>query len=231
VLGGTIETAVATAARALQKLDVPLVMSSIKFAINIILDFLIISKFHVSSHKLTVNMQGAIQLACSLTAAFAGLVYFLWSNSLPVWRKQQHRREEGIRGIYASIRPNARALLILARPGLIFFAESAIRKILYLWLVSTIVALGSVYATAWGVFNTIRWGLIMVPVLALEATSLQFIGHEWGYFREKIGVHTRRPRASWKEIFSITKPAFKSLAAGDYPHGDAAQVVSLSKSR
>lgn len=208
VLSGTIETAVETSTRALDKPDVPLVISSIKFAINIILDFLIISKFHVGSHKPTVNMQGAIQLACSLTAAFAGLAYFLWSNSLPVWRKLQHQVHEN----ETNMRPNWRALVVFLRPGAIFFTESAIRNILYLWLVSTIVALGSVYATAWGVFNTIRWGLIMVPVLALEATSLQFISHEWGYFRERIGIHTRRPRANWKDIFAITKPAFRSLA-------------------
>lgn len=36
------------------------------------------------------------------------------------------------------------------------------------------------YATAWGVFSTIRWGLIMVPVQAAEATTLTFVGHAWG---------------------------------------------------
>jgi hypothetical protein len=36
------------------------------------------------------------------------------------------------------------------------------------------------YATARGVFNTIRWGLIMMPIQALEATTLAFVGHAWG---------------------------------------------------
>ena len=214
VLSGTIETAVASATRALDKPDVPLVISSIKFAINIILDFLIISRFHVGSLKPTVNMQGAIQLACNLAAAFAGLAYFLWSNSLPAWRKLRQQTQEDSYVPVDNLRPSTRTLLVLLRPGLIFFAESAIRNILYLWLVSTIVALGSTYATAWGVFNTIRWGLIMVSVQALEATSLQFIGHEWGYFRERIGIHTRRPRATWRDILVISKPALKSLALG-----------------
>jgi hypothetical protein len=86
------------------------------------------------------------------------------------------------------------------------FAESTIRNALYLWLVNGIVAMGQDYATAWGVFSSIRWGLIMVPVRqilkptvslppdfmrplltipplqvqALEATTLTFIGHSWG---------------------------------------------------
>lgn len=41
-------------------------------------------------------------------------------------------------------------------------------------------SLSTTYATAWGVFNTIRWGLVMVPVLALEATGLTFVDHRWG---------------------------------------------------
>jgi Na+-driven multidrug efflux pump len=42
-----VEYAVNTSTRALDKLDVPLVISSVKFAINIMLDLIIISKFHV----------------------------------------------------------------------------------------------------------------------------------------------------------------------------------------
>ncbi|KAK7424446.1 hypothetical protein QQX98_000411 [Neonectria punicea] len=152
VLSGAIETAVASATRALDKPDVPLVISSIKFAINIVLDLLIISRFHVGSFKPTVKMQGIIQL----------------SNSLPVWRNENRQSyEDGFRSSSNSMFPTPRALAILLRPGIVFFTESAVRNALYLWLVTTIVALGSVYSTAWGVFNTIRWGLVMVPVQAL----------------------------------------------------------------
>ncbi|KAL6406007.1 hypothetical protein AUP68_10565 [Ilyonectria robusta] len=182
VLSGAVETAVASATRALDNPDVPLVISSIKFAINIILDLLIISRFHVGSFKPTVNMQGIIQLVCNLVAAFGGLCYFFWSNTLPAWRKIKLRRpsdRQSHRDRH-EIWPTVEALSILIRPGLIFFVESAIRNALYLWLVANIVSLGSVYSTAWGVFNTIRWGLVMVPVQALEATSLQFVGHNWG---------------------------------------------------
>ncbi|KAH8667721.1 hypothetical protein BGZ61DRAFT_429906 [Ilyonectria robusta] len=214
VLSGAVETAVALATRALDNPDVPLVISSIKFAVNIILDLLIISRFHVGSFKPTVNMQGIIQLVCNLVAAFGGLCYFLWSNTLPVWRQTKLRRpshDHGFRGRHELL-PTLEALRILIRPGVIFFAESAIRNALYLWLVANIVSLGSVYSTAWGVFNTIRWGLVMVPVQALEATSLQFVGHNWGEWRRRIGTETRRARATWKDVYGIVRPAFLSLS-------------------
>ena len=60
--------------------------------------------------------------------------------------------------------------------------------------------MGEDYATAWGVFNTIRWGLIMVPVNALEASTLTFVGHNWGRFRAGVGVEVRRPKASKKDV-------------------------------
>ncbi|KAI8721410.1 hypothetical protein NCS52_00588500 [Fusarium sp. LHS14.1] len=206
VFSGILETAVVTSTRALDKPDIPLAISSVKFAINIMLDFLLISKWHVGSFTPTVNMQGTIQLVCNLVASFVGLAYFLWSNTRPLLRElrreaQPHRR----------LRPSFQALQVFLRPGLIFFTESAVRNALYLWLVTTIVALGSVYSTAWGVFNTIRWGLVMVPVQALEATALQFIGHNWGEWRRKVGVNMRRPKASWNDILVIIRPSLKSL--------------------
>ncbi|KAI0537937.1 hypothetical protein GGR58DRAFT_324064 [Xylaria digitata] len=214
VLAGTIETAVATATGALDKPDVPLVISSVKFAVNIILDFLIISRFHVGSFQPTVNMQAVIQLVCGLVAAFAGLGYFLWSNTRPLYHEMEQSEGNANENMQtnADIKPTFGTLVILLRPGLITFAESAIRNALYLWLVTTIVALGTTYATAWGVFNTIRWGLVMVPVNALEATSLQFIGHRWGKWRSEVGVDNRSPKATWKQVFSIIQPALLSLA-------------------
>ncbi|KAJ3527608.1 hypothetical protein NM208_g6850 [Fusarium decemcellulare] len=206
VFSGALETAVATSTRALDKPDIPLAISSVKFAVNIMLDFLLISRFHVGSFKPTVNMQGTIQLVCNLIASCAGLVYFLWSNTWPYLKTSRLEAHTSRR-----LLPTFRSLNVLLRPGVIFFIESAVRNALYLWLVTTIVALGSLYATAWGVFNTIRWGLVMVPVQALEATALQFIGHNWGEWRRRVGVGTRRPRASWKDIHAIVWPAIRSL--------------------
>ncbi|RSM04112.1 hypothetical protein CEP52_007050 [Fusarium oligoseptatum] len=182
VFSGILETAVATSTRALDKPDIPLAISSVKFTINIMLDFLLISKWHVGSFTPTVNMQGTIQLSC----------------------------DESLRRIVDCVQASSPSKFSCVQASF-FFTESAVRNALYLWLVTTIVALGSVYSTAWGVFNTIRWGLVMVPVQALEATALQFIGHNWGEWRRKVGVNMRRPKASWKDILAVVRPALKSL--------------------
>lgn len=190
-LSSAIEVAVAAATRALDKPDVPLLISSVKFAVNIILDMMLISRFHIPQVTPSVNAQAATQLACNMAASLAGLIYFLVIT-------RRERRREGT--AQESSRPTVSHLLILARPGFFTFTESAIRYALYLWLISGVVAMGSDYATSWGVFSTIRWGLVMVPVQALEATSLAFVGHAWGTWRKDVGVVIRRPQASLRQV-------------------------------
>ncbi|PHH77306.1 hypothetical protein CDD82_3572 [Ophiocordyceps australis] len=203
-LSSAIETAAAASTRALDQPDVPLFFNCVKFATNIALDMLLISTFRVATWEPTVNMQAGIQLACNLTAAVAGLAYFMAKHSFPSNRSTS---------AMASVAPCLDAFRAMLRPGLFTFLESAIRNSLYLWLVRTIISMGSVYATAWGVFNTIRWGLVMVPVHALEATTLTFVGHEWGRWRQQVGVH---PRASLASLHRIVRPAILStvLALG-----------------
>jgi Na+-driven multidrug efflux pump len=203
-----IEYAVNTSTRALDKPDVPLVISSIKFAINIMLDLIIISKFHVRGITPTVNMQAGIALACNLTSAFAGLAYFVYTTS---FSRRSSIHDDNSRG---KIAPSVSALVTFAKPGAVFFGESAIRNALYLWLVHGIVGLGSDYATAWGVFSTIRWGLIMVPIMALEATTLTFVGHSWGQFRASSVPNgpSAKSRASFCQIFNISRWAIYSVA-------------------
>lgn len=193
-LSSAVETAVANATRALDKPDVPLLISSVKFLVNILLDLLFFSRFHVGSFKPTINTQASIRLACDLSSAFIGLLYFIYATSIRKRRKAELRQH--------STNPSFKALVVLAQPGIATFIESAVRNALYLWLVSGIVSMGSDYATAWGVFNTIRWGLIMVPVQALEATSLTFVSHAWGKWRRRLGKDVRRAKASWKDILS-----------------------------
>ncbi|KAI6614972.1 hypothetical protein MCOR14_011335 [Pyricularia oryzae] len=174
----SIEMAVTSATRALDRPDVPLIISSVKFA-----------------------------LACNLASAFIGLAYILWRSTV------QYQKERGsILQEWTTTKPHPRALLILFRPGVLTFIESAIRNALYLWLVSNILSMGSTYATAWGVFNTIRWGLVMVPVQALEQTSLAFVGHTWGDCRREIGVQIRRPKATKQIMVKLTLPALVFLA-------------------
>ena len=202
-----VEYAVNTSTRALDKPDVPLVISSVKFAVNIILDFIIISKFHVGGITPTVNMQAGIALACNLTSAFAGLAYFVYTTS---YSNQSAVHQEASD---TSLKPSILALRTLFKPGFIFFTESAIRNALYLWLVHGIVGLGSDYATAWGVFSTIRWGLIMVPVSALEATTLTFIGHSWGQVRAGLNGlgASLTPRLSTHQLWYVVRWAFYSV--------------------
>lgn len=164
------------------------------------LDLIIISKFHVGSITPTVKIQADVSLACNLTSAFAGLAYFVCTTS---FRRAAHVHDD------SSTCPSFLRLLTLFRPGIIFFIESAVRNGLYLWLIHGIVGLGTNYATALGVFSTIRWGLIMVPVMALEATTLTFIGHSWGRFRAI--TTSSKPRVTASQVFKITCWAMYSI--------------------
>jgi Na+-driven multidrug efflux pump len=156
-LSSAIDVAVGCATRALDHPDVPLIISSTKFIINILLDMIIISTFHVGSFTPTVNTQALIRMACDLTSALSGLVYLIY-----ITRKLSLQRVPHLISL--------ESLKVLARPGIWTFLESALRNSIYLWLISGIVAMGSDYATAWGVFNTIRWGIVMVPVQACKTT-------------------------------------------------------------
>lgn len=192
-LSSAMETVVSSCTRALDHPDVPLLISSTKFVVNIMLDLLVISKFHVGTFTPTVSTQALIRLACDMASALSGLAYFIYI-SLKLQRQSPSSEQ--------SVKPGLTALKILVRPSIYTFTESAIRNALYLWLVSRIILLGENYATAWGVFNTIRWGLVMVPVQALEASTLTFVGHNWGKWRARVGVEKRRPKASKADLLS-----------------------------
>jgi Na+-driven multidrug efflux pump len=168
-LSSAIETAVSTSTRALDKPDVPLIISTVKFLINIVLDLLIISKVHVGSFTPTVKMQAATQLTCNMASALFGLAYFY----LVTFRTDKQRAAACQ---HEPVRPSLTCLKTLARPGVLTFTESAIRNALYLWLVNGIVAMGSDYATAWGVFSSMRWGFIIVPACH-KHTAVALINH------------------------------------------------------
>lgn len=192
-LSSTTEYSVSLATRSLDRPDVPLLISSVKFAINIVLDFIFISKFHVRGITPTVNTQATIRLCCDLSSAFVGLVYFVYSS---------HRiRSQTDTG---PVKPALSALKILIRPGIFTFAESAVRNALYLWLIHGIISMSADYATAWGIFNTIRWGLVMVPVLALESSSLAFVGHRWGSWRALTGAQLRKAQMTRAQLLRMS---------------------------
>lgn len=197
VFSSSIEYATANATRALCMPDVPLVISIARFIVNIILDLLLISPFHIGTYKPSATLQAGIRLACDMTAALSGLAYFTFTVI------QLKRRDDAT----TVSRPSVTAFLVLLRPGIMTFIESAVRNALYLWLVSNIVSMGSNYATAWGVFNTIRWGLVMVPVQTAEASSLAFTGRRWAAFRSTEGRQQLRPTANKQQLIYITAPA------------------------
>lgn len=198
-LSSALEVAVSSATRALDKPDVPLLISSVKVVVNIVLDLMIISKFHIGGWTPDINMQAGIRLSCDMAAAVSGLLYFSISTSTGRSRGGRHSHSEP---------PSLQAFFILFKPGFITFIESAVRNTLYLWLVAGVVAMSADYATAWGVFTTIRWGLVMVPVQALEATSLAFVGHHWGELKHM----SDQERRSWKSLYVTTRPAILSVA-------------------
>lgn len=149
--------------RALDRPNVPLLISTTKFAINIILDLLFVSKFHVLADRPTTITQALIRFVCDLTAAIAGLgemnssrpckikssVYFavlarrtlrehdakaFMNNSTPLITK-------------TSIWPSWCRLKTMAPSAGYTLGESMLRNVIYLWLISGIVAMGDDYAT------------------------------------------------------------------------------------
>ncbi|KAH8793271.1 hypothetical protein BGZ57DRAFT_938170 [Hyaloscypha finlandica] len=202
-LSSAMEVAVASSTRALDHPDVPLLISSIKFIVNIVLDLLIISRFHVGNHAPTINTQALVRMVCDLTAALSGLVYFLHIAT-------RFQRRSNSNPSNPKPRPSVSSLKTLVRPGFWTFIESALRNSIYLWLIHGIVSMGSDYATAWGVFNTIRWGIFMVTVQALEATTLTFVGHAWGKWRAEVGPTLKNPKASKEDLLVITRLAWRS---------------------
>ncbi|RYP60770.1 hypothetical protein DL769_007971 [Monosporascus sp. CRB-8-3] len=178
----TAETAAAAGARAIDRPDVPLVISSARFAANIAPDLLLVSRFRIASFRPTVNTQAAVRLACDLASASTGLVYFPWRTRC---RAGGGSDGSGGSGSGETTAPSLRALGVLARPGALTFLESLVRNALYLWLVTTI---------------------------ALGATTLASTGHGWGERKRRVQDGETPAEADLGTIFEIVKPATKSLS-------------------
>lgn len=192
-LTSATEAAISSSTRALDKPEIPLLISASKFLINIVLDFLLISTFRVEKSSPTIVTQAIIRFTCDMLSVMIGFLYFVC-----VVVKHKRKEADG----HGKMKVSLDALKTLLRPSSYTFAESAIRNSIYLWLVSRIVQLGDIYATAWGIFTTIRWGLIMIPVQALEASTLAFVGHHWGHFRATQQIEY--PKATRAEIFGVS---------------------------
>lgn len=107
------DVAVGVATRTLDRPDVPLVISSVRTLVNIVLDVIFLSKYRVGK-DVEVNTQAVIRLCCDAAGALAGVGYFLWIA----------KRVGG----EALKRPDWKGLMTLMKPGSFTFTESAIRN-------------------------------------------------------------------------------------------------------
>lgn len=189
------EIAMASATRCLDKPEIPLMFSIVKISTNILLDILILSKWRIGASWFTptVYTQAGIRCFCETCATLCSMgVYFVTARRMVATEHAQKALtanrdpKEYEDYIKTPLWPTWQAFITLARPGLFTFLESGFRNGVYLWLVSGVVKTGMTYATAWGVFNTIRWGIMMVPVYALEASSATFVGHRWGVWKTRV---------------------------------------------
>jgi Na+-driven multidrug efflux pump len=118
-LSSALETAGSSATRALDHPDVPLLISSIKFAVNIMLDLILISRFHVRSVRPSVHTQASICLAYGMASASMGLLYFVYISSFRGFIASK-RDSSGDARLERS-KPSFKALKVLARRSCSFW--------------------------------------------------------------------------------------------------------------
>lgn len=127
-LSSAMQVAVSNCTRALDNPDVPLLIATISVAANIVLDLLIISKFHVGSWTPTIIDQALIRMTCDITSALVGLIYFAF-----IARRLRRQDRSVTRADIAG--PKIlfiRSIKIMASPSTYTFVESALRNALYL---------------------------------------------------------------------------------------------------
>lgn len=169
-----IEVSVSNCARALDHPEIPFYVSICKFVLNLILDVTIMSQFHTLLHKPSMVNQAITQMVCNLVSATVGLCCFV-----AIIRGFLKNDKEKSRA-----RPCYSSLKTLATHGFWTLTESALRQSVSMWLMNGLVAaMGPDNFIAWTTFNTIRSGILTVPLQALEASTLTFIGHAWGEWR------------------------------------------------
>jgi hypothetical protein len=95
-LSSAIETAIANSTRAVDHSDVPLIISSVKFLVNIIFDLLRTSTFHVGNIKPAVNMQALIQLAYNTTSASSAFAISTSPSASVVETQMEHSTKSSL---------------------------------------------------------------------------------------------------------------------------------------
>ncbi|TVY45942.1 hypothetical protein LOCC1_G002756 [Lachnellula occidentalis] len=179
-----MEIAVSNSTRALDRPDVPLIINTIKFAITAILDGAIISRARLELRPLSSTTHQSEWL---VTWYLERVAWYTLSSLLTA---SNALRENKLKD------QNLVPALHLWESS--YGMESGLSEN-QLYAIPSISGCGD-YATAWGVFNTIRGGILMVPLQALEASTLTFIGHKWGRWRKFKGSEDSKTGNNKREI-------------------------------
>lgn len=167
-----VNAGLSSSARGLDHPDIPLLLAVVKTVVNIILDLLLLSPFRPFQSHPTVNTQAIVRACCDLGATSISIVAFV------IKQKRESRQEARWRAAKANV--SVFALKSIGKVGVWYQIEALPRTAVSLWLLSLIISQGSRWATAYGVFFTIRIGFGFVPLLAIEASCQTYTGHAWG---------------------------------------------------
>ncbi|XP_065557280.1 uncharacterized protein LOC136025308 [Artemia franciscana] len=181
-----VDCTIVLAFRTADRPDIPIIINITKTLVNIILDIVLISKFRIIDVT-TVNIQAISRLICDCSGVIAAVIAYKQATSKYIQNF------------------SLRNLKPFLKPSIYTFSETILRNSIYLWLVSIIVKMERDYATAWGVFNTIRWGIVMVPNLAFFEAASTFTGHRWSLFKKKAKENVR-----WKDIINVMMYSIQS---------------------
>ena len=107
-LSSAMQVTATDCTRELDYPDVPLLIDSTSLIVDIVLELLVISKFHVGSWKPTSNEQALINLACDMSSTLADLAYFIYLA------QNMHKRSDTTGD---SAKPSINAFKVLARPS------------------------------------------------------------------------------------------------------------------
>jgi len=214
ILSSIIEASVSNCARALDHPEIPLLISAIKTTLNIILDAGIMSQANTGFHRPSMNNRAGIRLASELTSATIGTLFLYRYTLQKELKKAEEDGEER-----SKARPCSASLIILWQHGCWTFAESAIRNVFNAWLMIGFEGgMGLDDKLAWGTFSAIRGrgSILMVPLQALEASTLTYVGHAWGEWRAK-DPENEKPEVKEEEL------------KGGFPQADLLTYADCSK--
>lgn len=166
-------------ARALDEPDIPLTISLVKYSTNIALDLILLSKFRPVATNVSVGTQAMLRMICDLVALTAGLLFFFGRQYNDI-REICLEQEWNVQREYRRVRPSVRHFKQIVRAGFWFQLEVICRAPLELVFNRRIVSYGQTFATANGVFASLRMGLAWIPAVAIVSSCDTFVGHAWG---------------------------------------------------